>query len=593
MDDENVNFESDNDGDNDNNNDNEPKIKIDPFALLLSYQIPHVQKLYEAFTNLNCVLDASDTGTGKTFTTIALCFLLGLDPFIISPKSVIQNWIDVAQKMGVKLAGLANYEKLKGGKYYTENLENVVCPYIDKIGEGKKVDYIFQLPPNIILIFDEAHRCKNHKTSTSKMLMAAKDTGNKVLLLSATITDKIDCFRPFGAVFGLYEDVKKYKIWLRRQLKMKNVEIKTIKDKKKKTQQIGMDDNTTSNDAIVLKIIHDAIFPERGSRMKIKELGDLFPKCQVVAKCYYSDDHNEVDKLYNEINAALEDLKNKEKRSEALGKIIRSRMKIEMLKVPIMIDMIEDAVEQGMSVAVFVNYKDTMNYLAHHLKVDCFIHGEQSLEDRQSCINDFQSNKCKIIICIIQAGGVGISLHDLHGGHPRMSVISPSWSGTDTVQALGRIHRSGAKSPALQRLVYIAKSYEEMICRTVSSKLATLSAINDGDMVGPKIDTQKLKVVDDNNDVPIVNAIDNMEAEEVLQDDLDNKEKIPTKTKKIKTIGNKELADEYKDKKLKKKKYVVVNDGEATDMDKGKLKQKYFPEGDTKRANLAPKYWSK
>jgi hypothetical protein len=229
--------------------------------------------------------------------------------------------------------------------------------------------------------------------------------------------------------------------------------------------------------------------------MKIKELGDLFPKNQVIAECYYSDDHDKVNEMYNLINIAIANLKNKEKRSSALGEIVRCRMRIEMFKLPIILDLIDDALINDYSVAIFINFKDSMNYLSHHLKEDCsVIHGDQTIDERQINIDKFQNNINKIIICIIQAGGIGISLHDLYG-RPRMSIISPSWSGTDVVQALGRINRSGSKSPAIQRIVYIAKSYEEIICNTLSNKLSVLSAINDDDLTGPKIEISKLKEI--------------------------------------------------------------------------------------------------
>jgi len=253
------------------------------------------------------------------------------------------------------------------------------------------------------------------------------------------------------------------------------------------------DTNLYTDEQLVLKIIHSTIFPTYGSRMSIKKLGDLFPKNQVVARCYYSDDHVEVNKLYSLINKALQDLKNKENQSNALGQIMRCRMRIEMIKVPIILDELDSALENNYSCVIFVNFKDTMYFLAHHITDECsLIHGDQTIQERQFNIEQFQLNKVKIIICIIQAGGVGISLHDLHGV-PRMSIISPSWSGSDVVQALGRIHRSGSKSPALQRIVYIAKSYEEEICKNLSGKLTVLSSINDDDMTGPQIPTEKLK----------------------------------------------------------------------------------------------------
>lgn len=59
-------------------------------------------------------------------------------------------------------------------------------------------------------------------------------------------------------------------------------------------------------------------------------------------------------------------------------------------------------------------------------------------------------------------------------------------------QALGRINRANSKSPAIQKIVYCAKTYEEQISRIVENKFKTLSAINDGDLAGPKIPVEKV-----------------------------------------------------------------------------------------------------
>jgi hypothetical protein len=79
----------------------------------------------------------------------------------------------------------------------------------------------------------------------------------------------------------------------------------------------------------------------------------------------------------------------------------------------------------------------------------------------------------------------GISLHDLYG-IPRVSLISPPWSSTQLIQNIGRISRAGAKTPALQRLIYCAKTCEEVICNRLKEKLKFLSKINDNDLVDIK-----------------------------------------------------------------------------------------------------------
>lgn len=470
---------------------------------LLSYQIPHLYQLYESFQVNKCVLDASDTGTGKTYVALALCNLLKLKPFIICPKSVICSWQNVAKQLNIEIFGVSNYESLINSKYYTSNMEKVKCPYMDKENEI----FVFYFPHDIIIIFDEAHRCKNYKSITSKLLLSITKSNNKILLLSATITDKIECFKPFGVVFGLYSEHHKFKSWLRRQFNMMKVQYKNIKLSKKLCDKISLD------------IIHKTIFPHKGSRIKIKELGDLFPKNQMTANLYYCKNHEEIDKMYDLVNDAIKELKIKEKKAEALAKLIFARMKIELLKIPIFIDLAQDAIDNGYSVVIFTNFKETLHNLADKLNTDCLILGEQNMEERQECIEDFQSNKKKVLITMMQCGGVGLSLHDIQGNNPRISLINPSWNGIEMKQALGRIHRAGAKTPALQRIIYCAQTYEEQICDLIDQKLKTIGTINDGDLYGKEIEKEILDEINKN-------------AENMLKKINEKEEKMENKKKK-------------------------------------------------------------
>ena len=55
---------------------------------LLDYQIQHTENLVRILTKNKTCLDASDTGTGKTYTAIAACSILNLKPIIICPKTI-------------------------------------------------------------------------------------------------------------------------------------------------------------------------------------------------------------------------------------------------------------------------------------------------------------------------------------------------------------------------------------------------------------------------------------------------------------------------------------------------------------------------
>jgi hypothetical protein len=52
-------------------------------------------------------------------------------------------------------------------------------------------------------------------------------------------------------------------------------------------------------------------------------------------------------------------------------------------------------------------------------------------------------------------------------------------------QALGRIHRAKALSPARQLILYAAGTVEEKVCRNVEGRLKYLDTLNDGDLAEP------------------------------------------------------------------------------------------------------------
>ena len=148
---------------------------------LLPFQVGHTLQLIECLKIKNRVLDASDTGTGKTYCAIAVAKLLKLRPFIICPKSVIANWVQIMKLFDVNYLGICNYEMIKNCNYYTENYESTKCPYIDVIinktldpitlEEKTQKSFTFYLPNDCLVIFDEAHRCKNHSSKISELLL--------------------------------------------------------------------------------------------------------------------------------------------------------------------------------------------------------------------------------------------------------------------------------------------------------------------------------------------------------------------------------------------------------------------------------------
>jgi superfamily II DNA or RNA helicase len=439
---------------------------------LLKWQPHYVEESIRILKAKKRLLNASDTGTGKTYTIIAACVEMGLCPFVVCPKSVISSWRKALIKFKARYYGIANYEALQNCKYFApKNKKLSTCPFIkkeiddssdsDSETKGKKSYSItWSIKKDMIVIYDESHRCKNPKTMNSKILQAlAKNRNTHIALLSATACDKPDNFKVSCYVLGLSKTVKDAKYWI----------------------------NEMNGNGPLMQGVHDAIYPDYAVRMAIKELGDMFPENSVSCELYDMEGAEEIEKMYDIIAAAEKDLKNKEDSADALAKLTYARMRIEQLKIPTIIERTNDFVEEGNSVCIFVNFNETLETLAAELDTDCLVRGGQTQEERDANIDRFQADKARIIICNSASGGVGISLHDLNGKYPRVSILNPSWSATTILQCLGRIHRAGAKSPARQYILY-CEGVEGQVCENMKEKITNIANFNDGNTDGYQIE---------------------------------------------------------------------------------------------------------
>jgi superfamily II DNA or RNA helicase len=211
-----------------------------------------------------------------------------------------------------------------------------------------------------------------------------------------------------------------------------------------------------------------------------------FPDCEVIPESYNMDeqDVNQINDIYHEMDAELERLAVVSKKDgvSELTIQLRARQKIELIKVPLIVDMVEEALTEGFSIAVFVNFTETLLALSERLKTTCVFDGKTPDKVRDKNVELFQADDERVIIINVQSGGAGLSLHDLHGNFPRMSIISPSYSPVFMRQALGRIWRDDAKTKSIQKIVCVANTIEENVCRNVQAKLDNLDMLNDGDL---------------------------------------------------------------------------------------------------------------
>jgi len=446
-----------------------PPYKVKNEIGLRPWQIESVGKLVNAINKNGCAIDGSDTGVGKTYVACGVVRELGMKILIICPKAVMEPWKRVITKhFGMKneLIGIINYEQIRIGK-----TDSPFASYVENRKTHKK-KFIWKIPRNSLIVWDESQKLKNWKTKNSKTCIEALKQNYKMLFCSATNATNPLELRTVGTCLKLFKGASAYYQWCYEHGVFKG--------------RFGLEFTTEMKlRQKVLKKLHSDIFINRGVRL-IRDTIPNFPESEIIAECYNMDDVDvkKINDAHVEMQKELKELAKLTKSDKAseLTAMLRERQKTELIKVPLFIDMIEEGIENGMSVVVFVNFTETLQSIAKRLNTSCIFDGKTKDEIRQQSVDDFQYDKERVILVNAASGGAGLSLNDMTGKYPRLSLVSPSYSAVMMRQCLGRVWRESSKTKSIQKIVFVANTIEEQVCDNVKEKLKNLDLLNDGDL---------------------------------------------------------------------------------------------------------------
>lgn len=449
------------------------------FSGLLGPQQDHSVKLLNSLHLNGIAVDTSQTGVGKTYCASWIAKQYNHPIIVICPKIVISTWEKVLTSFGIKAHLIVNYEKIvRGGTPHLTYKPNVK----DKKELPRFLRTNVHFPINSLIIVDECHKCGGTTSLTSGLIIALKKQHYTVLGLSATLGTNPIGMRSLGFALNLH-NLYDWKAWC--------IESGAIENEAKDYLTFDIENSAAQKK---MADCHFNLFVEQkiGSRLTREMMGVLFPDNKVVAEAYDLGENNpKIQAVYAEMEYELARLEESTMNYSAhvFAIMMMARRKSELLKLPLIMEMIEESFDEGNSIVVFLNFTESIETLAKKLsnhnkfnnKVG-FIYGEQTYKQRLQDIADFQSDKKRVLLCNLRSGGAALSLHDLNGNHPRESIISPSFSAVDILQAIGRIFRQGSKSKCYQRIVYAAGCIEEHSCVKVQDKLYNLSCLNDGDL---------------------------------------------------------------------------------------------------------------
>jgi len=404
-------------------------------------------------------LDTSHVGTGKTIVACHLAKVLGRPVAVICPKAVIPSWQRELAECGIEPLFVLNYEKIRTGK----------TDFMSK--RGKKI-MKWHLPENTLMLVDEVHKCKGPYTQNAQLLVSLVAQGYSVHAMSATAAEDPTEMRPIGFALGLHnlnkseDGLKSWYGWM---------------------MQYGCSQNEWGAWEILRKSklsdLNKVMYNKNVKRLTVDDFPDSFKANRVFVEPVAFTSASKIAKAYEKLGITPEIIEeylltgSVDDSEWVLVNLLRARQLAESLKAKDMADMAKDYIEQGNSVVMFVNFSDTAEVLSGLLDCPAIV-GGQTAEERQQIIDDFQADKQNVIVVNIAAGGTGISLHDINGNRQRISLISPTFNVKDHLQALGRIHRNGAKSDAIQKILVADGSIEEHVMRVIEEKTSNLNTLH-------------------------------------------------------------------------------------------------------------------
>ncbi len=455
---------------------------------LLEPQKPHSELLATSLVNNGISWDASGTGMGKTFVAGAIARHHQKKIGVISPKLNIPKWNEVLTKFGVKPEFILNYEKIARGNTDLYKYRNRGMAGIPHFLRGE-----FRIPKDTVLFFDESHRGKGHESLNAGLLFAASNQGIPIHCMSASQAMTPLDMRAFGFVTGLHKGMN--------HLESENFGMRKFKAfmEEAGAEQVGKwgayrFDSEKAESVAKLQEIRRQLFEVKkiASRMKREDFGDIFAHNQIEASVYDMGKNGlKIARVYEDMQMELARLeKYCENYSQHIFAVLtKARRMAELLKVPTLCELVEDAVTEGKTALVFVNYTETIESLRTRLAKTIGdnligqITGDRTFNQRKFDLDELQADRKRVMLNNISAGSECVDMHDITGKFPRASFINPSYRAISILQSIGRPDRAGAKSDILTNLVLAGNTIEESVGQKFNTKKSYLDLLNDGDLI--------------------------------------------------------------------------------------------------------------
>ena len=138
-----------------------------------------------------------------------------------------------------------------------------------------------------------------------------------------------------------------------------------------------------------------------------------------------------------------------DRQAEAIAMLSAFRKASSLFKMRHAATLAEDILEQGDSVVIFTEFRESANYLAEKFGTRAYT-GEVKQEQRDQLVQDFQNKKTRIFVGTIKAGGLGLTLTT----SSYLIMVDLPYTIGDYEQSQDRVHRIGQTRPVTIYTLY-------------------------------------------------------------------------------------------------------------------------------------------
>jgi SWI/SNF-related matrix-associated actin-dependent regulator of chromatin subfamily A-like protein 1 len=417
-----------------------------------------------------------EPGLGKTSQVIAAIVAAKAFPaLIVCPASLKlnwqQEWLTVAgmnsmilqdsvkntwmtyYKTGLFQVFIVNYESLK--KYFVDRIEKEpdVPLRLNHIHFRENINLFKSVA------FDELHRCKDGSTQQAKFCMGISKGKEYIFGMTGTpVVNKPKDLISQLHIVGRLPDFGGYKFFINRycgggtgvgatNLRELNYKLKTT------------------------------CFYQRQKKDVLKDLPDKIRQkviCEITTRKEYLAAINDLGNYLKQWRDRTDAEIRKSLRGEIMVKIGLCKNISARGKMNEVIEHIDDVIDSGEKIVVFIHQKDIAERLLKHYPTAVSIRGTDTTEQRNANVKSFQTNpNIRVIVCNIKAGGVGITLT----ASSRVAFVELPWHPADCTQCEDRCHRIGQKD-SVQATYFLGKNtIDEDIYQIIESKREVANTI--------------------------------------------------------------------------------------------------------------------